>query len=231
MINYLPPVIVGLLVVSCAVRPPLFIDTHLSKASLVSLDSLNSLKGYGDISFSYNGERFKATFDLQWRGDTSFIAAFYGPAGMSIASVKPATPLSWKIEINDSVYLQRPSQKVAIGQDFLSYPFTWQEFIRILTGRLPEPVSDDGPDTVFFDGKHIVSCFKKDTTKEEKCNIMTKVDTKTYRLNEILYDHRGKDFWKLQYTGFKKGRAKEIKFILSDNNYFYLRYHSITAGR
>jgi hypothetical protein len=231
MIRYLPPVIFSLLIVSCAVKPPISIDTHLSRASLVSLDSLNSLKGYGDITFSYNGERFKASFDIQWHGDTSFSAAFYGPGGMSIASVKPMTPLSWRIEISDSVYFQRPSQTVTIGQDFLVYPFTWQEFLRILTGRLPGPVSDDGPDTTFFDGKNIVSLFKKEATKEKKCNIITKVDTKAYRLNEILYDYRGRDAWKLHYTGFKKGRAKEIKFILSDNNYFYLRYHSITTGR
>jgi hypothetical protein len=227
----LAPVLLCLLALSCAVKPPLIIDTRQSKTSLCALDSLRSLKGYGDISFSYNGERFKASFDIQWRTDTSFFAAFYGPGGMTIASVKPMSPLSWKIAVGDSVYTQRPSETVTIGQEFLSYPFAWQEFLRILTGRLPLPVPGDLPDTAYFDGRYIVSGFKADTSVSEKSMIFTRGDTKTYRLNEILYDYRGKVRWKLTYSRFSKDRPKEIKFIISDNNYFNIHYRSLTVNR
>lgn len=215
---------------SCAVRPPLFIDTQLSSASLFSLDSLYSLKGYGDISFSYNGERFKASFDIQWHGDSSFSAAFYGPQGMSIASMKPAAAGSWEIEVGDSAYRQQPSGNVNVGRDFLEYPFTWQAFLRILTGRLPATIFAGMPDTVFFDGRHIAAFYKNRPDNQSKIDIITKIDTKTYRLNEIVYEANGKDRWKVIYTGFKKGRPKEIRFIISDNNYFYIRYRSVTSN-
>jgi hypothetical protein len=58
-------------------------------------------------------------------------------------------------------------------------------------------------------------------------DIVGKIDNKTHSLSELLYIGKAADGWTLTAGNFKDGRAKEFRFVQSNNNYFYVKYHSM----
>jgi hypothetical protein len=229
MTQRIPALAACLICISCAVRPPLTIDTaRQSLAPLFFADSLHSLDGSGDVVFARNGEQISASFDLQWDGDTSFSMQFYGPVGMMVASVKPITAMRWAITAGDSQYIEHPSKPIRIGQGFLEYRLTWEELLRALTGRYP--CRDDmreRPDSMSAGRKMSVFAWTSRRFLGTTTGISATVENKTCRLTEITYIAGKKGGVRMVFGGFNGGFAKEIKFSSSDNNYFYVKYRMV----
>ncbi len=221
-----------LIFVSCAVRPPLTMDAaQASLFSLLSSDTVRSLKGNGDVVFAQNGEQFSTSFDISWNGDSAFSAQFYGPMGMTFATIKAVTAMKWLISAGDSQYQQLPSQRIRVGQGFLEYPLTWEELLAALTLRYPcRAELGSPPDSMFTDKKTTSLLWRARRFLGRTGDISVSFDNKTHRLSEITYsaDEKGKE--KLVFSGFLDGRAKEIRFVPSDNNYFYVKYHALTVN-
>jgi hypothetical protein len=218
-----------LIFASCAVHPPLTLDTaRAALAPVFSADSIESVTGSGEILLAQNGEEFSLSFDLAWQGDASFSAQFYGPMGVNLASIKSVTASRWLLQAGDTQYTQSPSQNIRIGSGFLEYPLTWAELVAALTGRFPcLPDLSLRPDTMYVDKKGTFLLWRARSLAGRLADISALLDNKTYRLAEIKYQGTKNKGAALVFSGFSNGRAKEIKFASSSNNYFYVKYHTL----
>jgi hypothetical protein len=222
--------LIFLIFLSCTVRPPLTLDSaRASLAPVFLADSIESVAGSGEILLAQNGEQLSLSFDIRWQGDASFNAQFYGPMGMSLAAIKSVTAARWLVETGDTQYTQAPSQNIRVGSGFLEYPLTWAELVAALTGRFPCR-SDlfSRPDSMAIDKKGTLLLWMARSFSGRTVDISALVDNKTYRLTEITYKRGKMSDEELVFAGFTDGHAKEIRFVSSSSNYFYVKYHTLT---
>jgi hypothetical protein len=214
---------------SCTVHPPLTLDTARAALSPVFLaDSIESVEGSGEILLAQNGEQLSLSFDIRWHGDTSFGAQFYGPMGMGLAAIKSVTAARWLVQAGDTQYTQAPSQNIRVGGGFLEYPLTWAELVAALTGRFPCLADlSSRPDSMVVDKKGMVLLWRARGFSGRTVDISALVDNKTYRLTEITYKGRNNSAEQLAFTGFTDDHPKEIRFVSSSTNYFYVKYHTL----
>ncbi|HUI90857.1 MAG TPA: hypothetical protein VLX68_01295 [Chitinivibrionales bacterium] len=222
--------IIFIIFASCTVHPPLTLDTaRATLAPVISADSIKSVTGSGEILLAQNGEQLSLSFDLAWQGDASFSAQFYGPMGMNLASIKSVTATRWLLQAGDSQYTQAPSQNIRVGSGFLEYPLTWAELVAALTSRFPcRSDLSSRPDSMYIDKKGILLLWRGRSYAGRSVDISALADNKTYRLAEIIYQGTKNRCEELIFSGFSKGSAKEIKFVSSSGNYFYVKYHTLT---
>jgi hypothetical protein len=227
------------LLFSCSVRPPL--TTETARLSLVSIAAhaeagVDSMQGSGSVVLAQNGERVSVSFDIRWAGDSSFLAEFSTPLGMTVASVKADRTGTWTVDAADSQYSVNPAENIGIGQGFLSYPVSWGEFLTLLTGRqMCAQIFSQEPDTQFVDKKGTTLVWKTRHCGRRTIDISGTIDNKTHALSELTYKGPSTDGWMVTISRFKDGRAKEFTFAQSNNNYFYVKYNSVkfytTAGK
>jgi hypothetical protein len=219
-----------LIFLSCTVHPPLTLDTARASLSPIYLaDSIESVEGNGEILLAQNGEQLSLSFDIRWHGDSSFNAQFYGPMGISLAAIKSVTAARWLVQSGDTQYTQAPSQNIRVGSGFLEYPLTWAELVAALTGHFPCLADlSSRPDSISVDKKGMVLLWKARRFSGRFVDISALVDNKTYRLTEISYKGGRSSGEQLAFAGFTNGHAKEIRFVSSSNNYFYVKYHALT---
>jgi hypothetical protein len=220
---------ISLLALSCAVRPPPTAETARGAVvSLVNSAAIDSMRGSGSVAFGRNNEQVSVSFDITWAGDSSFEAQFSTPLGMTVATIRPQAPGTWSVEAGDSRYTVRPAETIHIGQDFLDYPVTWEEFILIMTGRLPcISTFSSAPDSQYAEKKNSVLVWKSRPCGGRAVDIVGKIDNKTQRLTELLFAGKENGGWSLALAGFRGSHAKEYKFVQTNNNYFYVKYHSM----
>jgi hypothetical protein len=219
------------LLFSCTVRPPL--TTETARLSLVSVaaaaeSAVDSMQGNGSVVLEQNGERVSVAFDIRWKGDSSFLARFSTPLGMTIASVKADRGGPWIVDAADSPYSVNPAENIGIGQEFLSYPVSWGEFLSLMTGRqMCAGIFSQEPDTQFVDKKGITLVWKTRHCGRRTIDISGTIDNKTHALSEITYKGPSADGWMVTINRFRDGHAKEFTFAQSNNNYFYVKYNSM----
>ncbi len=192
-------------------------------------DAVRSFGGNGDVVFVKNGEQFSASFDILKRGSV-FSAQLYGPLGMTYAWIRAITAMRCCFT-GDSQYTQNPSQHIRVGQGFLEYPLTWEEMLAAITLRYP-CVADlrNWPDSMFTEKKTTRLLWKAHRFINRITDISVSLDNKTDRLSEIAYNVDEKGGWQLVFSDFLDGHAKEIRFVSSDSNYFYVKYHALTVN-
>jgi hypothetical protein len=215
---------------SCSVRPPITLDSaRASLAPVFLADSIESVAGSGEILLAQNGEQLSLSFDIRWQGDASFSAQFYGPMGMSLAAIKSVTAARWLLQTGDTQYTQAPSQNIRVGSGFLEYPLTWAELVAALTGHFPCRADlSSRPDSMSIDKKGTLLLWRARSFSGRTVDISALVDNKTYRLTEITYKAGKGSGEELIFAGFTDGHAKEIRFVSSSSNYFYVKYHTLT---
>ncbi len=190
--------------------------------------------GNGTIELCRSGVRMSVSFDITWAGDSAFVARFSNMLGMTVASVKADGHGKWAIAVADSQYTVCPDSDIAIGEEFMTYPVSWKEFLSVLTGRLPCAFAlSQEPDTHYSDEKNTAFSWKSMRCGARVVDITGKIDNKKQSLSEIVYDYaphgRGDGFegWTLTASRFANGHAKEFKFAQYNNNYFYITYRSM----
>jgi hypothetical protein len=225
--------LLALFFISCAVRPPPPAPETArgSVNALVNNAAIDSMRGSGSVAFGQNGEQVTVSFDIQWAGDSSFSAQFSTAFGMTVASVRSGSSGTWLVEAGDSRYAVSPAEPIRLGQGFLSYPVTWQEFLLVITGRMPcVSALSSAPDSQYIDKKNSVLVWKSRECGGRSpriVDIVGKIDNKTRSLSEVSYTGKANDGWALTLGGFKDGHAEEFKFVQSNNNYFYVKYRSM----
>ena len=214
---------------SCTVHPPITLDIARASLSPIYLaDSIESVEGNGEILLAQNGEQLSLSFDIRWHGDSSFSAQFYGPMGMGLAAIKSVTAARWLVQAGDTQYTQAPSQNIRVGGGFLEYPLTWAELVAALTGRFPCLADlSSRPDSIAIDKKGTVLLWRARRLSGRFVDISALVDNKTYRLTEITYKGGKNSGEELAFSGFTDSHPKEIRFVSSSTNYFYVKYHTL----
>ncbi|MBD3316373.1 MAG: hypothetical protein GF344_11355, partial [Chitinivibrionales bacterium] len=116
---------------------------------VVPPDSLFYYKGFGDLALSYEGERYRANIDVVSKAGDAFEGSIFGPFGGLIVWLS-AGPDSVRIEAGELVRQIARNDSLKAGIALLrGYPFTFNEFARILTGRLYRPaLTAEEPDSI-----------------------------------------------------------------------------------
>jgi hypothetical protein len=237
--NSFSVIILSFFAFSCSVRPPLTTETArtaLLTAGDTAAGSIDSMQGSGSVEFGQNGERATVSFDIKWADDSAFTAEFSTMFGMTVASVRSKSRGTWIVSTSDSQYEVKSSENISIGAGFMSYPVTWEEFLSIITGRLPcASVFSFQPDSQFIDKKAATLLWRSRQCSGRTVDVLAKIDNKTRSLCEVSYNGTAQSGWSVQAGSFRNGRAKEFKFVQSNNNYFYVTYRSmkfhIAAGK
>jgi len=219
----------SLLALSCAVRPPATPDA--ARASLVVFSrysaDIDSMRGSGSVEFGQNGERASVAFDISWHGDSSFAMEFSLPFGMTMASVRSGRAGKWIVMVADSSFEVLPNRSISIGREFMDYPLSWSEFLSVVTGRLPcLHIFMTTPDSSRIDKNGVQLTWKGQKWDGRVMDISGIIDNKSLHLSEITW-RDVKERWSFSAENFKGERAKEYRFVQSNNNYFYVKYHSV----
>jgi hypothetical protein len=198
------------------------------------------MQGSGTVELGQNGEHASVSFDVKWAGDSAFTVQFSTFLGMTVASVNADGPGKWTVTAADSHWTVSPDIDISVGQEFMSFPVSWKEFVSVLTGRLLcESMFSREPDSQYVDNRSISFLWKSQSCGNHLVDIYVKIDNKKKRLSEISYKDASKGIkvdrslggqmsvWSLTMSDFSSGHAKEFKFVQSNNNYFYVTYRSM----
>lgn len=211
--------------------PPL----PLGKETLPSLflpfesqDSVCVFEAFGQTKFSVNGRRFGAHIEVKWKSDRDFKIEFYSPFGGLIASIASAPAGMWDIKVGDSLYKKLPRENVSLGEGFIDYPFTYAQFVHILTGRLLDyAILKKNVDSLSFDGKKGFCYWYNADVGGRICDINAIINRKQSLVTDVIYRIKSPAAGDLAYSYFEEGMPKEIRFSDHSNNYFYLNYERI----
>lgn len=220
------------LLFSCAVRLPVTRDDAVAAvARALSADSILSLSGNGTLEVFRNGERYSASFDIAWNGDSSFSLGIFGPLGVPIAAMKSIAGSRLQVWIGDSQFVLLPLQPIRLGTLIPELPFGWQNLIRIITLHYPcISVCATPPDTLFTDKKTQLLVWRGRQFDGQSLSISISLENKTNRLTEIRYGFDDKEIPRIEFGDFHRRQAGEIRFVTSDNNYFYVTYRKLTVN-
>jgi hypothetical protein len=222
----------SLLLFSCAVRPPVTRDDAVATISrALSADSIVSLRGSGTIEVSRNGERFSASFDIAWNGDSSFTLGINGPLGVPVVAMKSIAGSRLQVWTGDSQFILLPSQPIRIGTLIPELPLSWPNLVRIITLHYPcISVCATSPDTLFADKKTQRLVWRARPCDGQSPSISISLENKTNRLTEITYSFAGKEIPRVEFGDFHGPHAGEIRFVTSGNNYFCVTYRKLRVN-
>jgi hypothetical protein len=214
----------------CTVPP-----ARLGKEMLPSLfppfgsqDSVCLFEAFGQAKFSVNGRRFTSHVEVKWKNDRDFKVEFYSPFGGLIASIAPGFAGMWNIKVGDSPYKKLPHENVALGEGFIDYPFTYAQFLHILTGGLLDyAFLKRNADSLSFDNKKGFCYWYNVDVNGKQYDIVGIINRKQSSVTDVIYHIKSPLAGELAYSSFKDGAPKEIRFSDTSNNYFYLNYERI----
>jgi hypothetical protein len=189
-------------------------------------DSLFHFKGFGDLALAYEGERHRVKIDVVSEAGTAFESSLFGPFGGLIAWLS-AGPDSATIEAGGQVRRIARSDSLAAGIPLLrGYPFTFNDFARIVSGRLYEPgIMHREPDSVaHLRGR---SCYY--WRLNGGGGVGVEVGGWRWRVQEVRYESC--DGSRLSHRRFRSDVATEVHFELDPMNYFTLTYDKAWLGR
>jgi hypothetical protein len=191
-------------------------------------DSVCLFEAFGETKFAVNGQRFGAPIEIRWKSDRDFKVEFYSPFGGPIASIASGRGGMWDITIGDSLYKKLPRENVGLGRGFMEYPFTYEEFLHILTGGLLDyAILKKNADSIFFDGKKGFCYWLNADVSGRRCDVSAIINRKQSSVTDVIYRIKNPASGELAYSSFKGGVPKEIRFSDPSNNYFYLNYDRI----
>ncbi len=214
---------------SCTKPPPSAPITTEALISQVSAcnKSAGTLKSNGFVEVSHDGHLFTVDFDLLYESDTNFTLEFSAPLGMVAASVRYKDNQSYIVDVGDTQYSAASSDFVDIGHGILKFPITWFEFITFFSGFNPSCQQClISRDSLFVDKSFTTVFLKTRNCKLRPLDIIARLDNKSNRIHEIIYKPSNTSDWTVTFAQMTKYHSKEIKFVLANNNYFYVKYRS-----
>jgi hypothetical protein len=216
----------------CTVPPPLNKEALPNLLSaLGDMDSLCSFKAFGDMKFSFHGQRLTAKIDIIWRSDSNFSIVLNSPWGGRLASIVADTSDQLTIRAGDSIIKRRIDDKIDLD-GILNYPFTFHEFLRITTGRnLCSRVVREPSDSLFMKGKKTLLVWYEDSVKGRPFTVTATVDRKHFAITDVIYRRSSSPRWLLSVSSINGGEPEEFRFEDQYNNYFYLNYETVFVRR
>jgi hypothetical protein len=104
--------------------------------------------------------------------------------------------------------------------------------MQVMTCRLLDAgVLKKSPDSLIFDGKNSRCYWNNDLIQENKFDVIAVISRKHSCVTDVVYRAAGSSKWEVDYSSFRDGVPKEIRFSDPNNNYFYLNYERIFLRR
>ena len=160
--------LVGIALTSCSPPPPLD-QRHLpdwchSLAAPVALPKGGT--AYGEVAIKINGETHNGSMDLIIEKTGSIKTDFYGPLGISVASLSADT-MHGIISFRDSVF------SFGLNQTMDAVPLEWgknlvfADFLHMILGKIPESATEipckNHPDSIGKKRNTIFALWKTDS--------------------------------------------------------------------
>jgi len=191
-------------------------------------ESYGPTKSNGIVEISHEGQTAAVDFDFIYKSDTDFTLEFSAPLGMVAASVRYKDNQTYAVDLGDTQHIVLSSDFVDIGHGILKFPLTWSEFIAFFTGHVKWCGSQAAlPDSVAIDKGNTRGIWRGLHCLGKPMDIIASADNKSTMIHEILYRPSNTPDWSVTFGQIRKSQAKEIKFVLANNNYFYVKYRSV----
>lgn len=204
---------------SCANTQKITAFHSEQSVSSLLIDTLDKFEATGDVAFSIEGERYRGKMTVSLLERTNFVCYFYTPFAQLIASITSD-------EDSATVIVEERKYRIGINDNlssipyFTVYPFSFNDFIRIITGRIfKRDCFNLDADNVAKKGRRIVYEWITDSL-----HISVMVSNNGRKIKNIIYAAtNSKDGpWELEFSSFKNGISKEIRFESKKKNYFSL---------
>lgn len=123
--------------------------------ALDAMGAPGSFRAAATLEFSNDGARRRARADIRWIDDTTYSLTVYDPFGGTIAELWSDSSGAWYLAGQVPFSISRTAP-LSFPSVLPSFPFTFDELVRITTGRLPSKPGTSGalstcghvPDTV-----------------------------------------------------------------------------------
>jgi hypothetical protein len=183
------------------------------------------IAGFGDISFSFEGEHYGGKMQVCFNPPDSFSCECFDAFGSTIVSMA-ADSDSADIAVGDEYHRVSCDQTLGAVPYFRRFPFTFARLMRILTGRLPfAECTSSTPDSV-WQRRRIMG-------RKWNCNgldAVSETDLRRNNIKRVVFRAREPEPWALQFSGFSGPIARQIRFEISENNYFSVRFQKVAFG-
>jgi hypothetical protein len=186
------------------------------------VDRLDKFEAEGDIAISYRGARHRGKMFVTIKDGGTFIGDFYSPFGQLLASFISKKD-SATISIGELEYRVGINDNLSFVPFLMQYPFIFNDFIRILTGRIykSECFSREA-DSIRRQGRKKIYEWVSDSVK-----VSVMVSGNGKKIKNISCVPLGESNWTLEYSSFSDGISRKIDFESGEKNYFLLVFESV----
>lgn len=187
---------------------------------------LDKFKGSGDLIVSQKGRRNSGKADVLWDSAGVLKAYIYSPFGAQVASIE-ADGSTGRILMNEDLYVFALDEKMETLPFRWGRHFTFRQFIRFLTGRMPSGAGqlENKPDDLTHDDDNALAVWQSDSLV-----VRAKVGRKSGKVEAINFDYNSKgDMFSARFSNFEQGLAREITIRDDSRNYISVKYDEITV--
>jgi hypothetical protein len=178
--------------------------------------------GSGIIRCSFDKQRFQTRIDVRWRNDSEFTATIYDPFSQILAILGIDSAGAY-IEQDDSRTALLDDKELSFPGFAVEYPFTFHDFVRIITGRLPSQCDvQRPPDSCYGSGARNVFTWRNDSL-----STLIKTTGREDRIQRITCRNRGKEPWRVDYSHFRSAMPARIQFDMADADYCIFIYDQV----
>jgi len=225
---------VGLCLCSCATLPPPSIQQSQLPAivqRLSVIDSLAWLQGYGTLELNARGQKAKLTIETVWNGDNDCTINLYAMFGVTIASLSIDSTGRITVRAMKQELIKDPDDTIDIGMKLINYPFTYRDFMHILTGKLLNSSFVRNPyDSLSLLENDAQLLWNTRLHTGGDYTVTAEINRKQSRIIKVRYTAPGVKGWQLDYASFNDTLPQEIRFKDANNNYFNLTYDKMSCG-
>jgi hypothetical protein len=211
------------LIVSCAAtqKQNSLININREIESLAK-NKFVGFKATGDIVYSIGGGRHRGRITQSIDQHMNFKCYFYTPFAQMLASVESDED-SAIIVIGEQEHRISRYDKIYIIPYFTIFPFSFSEFVRIITGRtIRNKTFAKAPSFNEKERNQTVLTWQTDSM-----NISLTYSKRKKRINSIVYTSLTDNPWKLTLSIFKGGICREIFFKSHNGDYFSLAFNKV----
>ena len=196
-------------------------NTEKSISSML-VDRLDRFEATGDIAISYRGERHRGKMFVAIKDGGNFVCDFYSPFAQIIASFVSDKD-SAQVSIGEHEYQIGINDNLSFVPFLSQYPFIFNDFIRILTGRIyKSDCFSSKVDSIWREGRRKVLQWVCDSVQ-----VSVMVSGNGRKIKRISCSTPGESTWKLEYSSFKDGISRKVDFESGEKNYFSLVLESM----
>jgi hypothetical protein len=214
---------IALLLWNCASTVPKQSCTPEDRYYLQS-SNCTEISGFADVEVCRNGEKQRALLTIKTT-QKSFAGDIHAPLGMLIASIE-ADQESVVVDAAQFHTTIARNQILAANPFFLFIPISFDEFERIISGRVPR----SGKSDFHVQTRERKGFFLRSTGETDSARMIISARSGSGRIVSVEYEKMGVRPWRCVLRKIKNGLSHEIYFEVDEKNYFLISYHRLICS-